>query len=206
MLEHRPLGLEGVDELLIEDMTMLGKHQHDLSRLPDGRGWLLVELGGDTKDEADDKARALQRDLERAGGGLRGVKIYDDKQGEEHVWGVREAGLGATAFLPGQPDTHEGWEDSAVPPERLGDYLRALTELTGRYGYRSALYGHYGQGCVHARFNFDLVTSRGHRERSAASSTRRPTSSSRSAARSPASTATVSRAPSCCRRCSATSS
>ena len=161
VLEHRPLGLEGVDELLIEDMTMLGKHQHDLSRLPDGRGWLLVELGGDTKDEADDKARALQRDLERAGGGLRGVKIYDDKQGEEHVWGVREAGLGATAFLPGQPDTHEGWEDSAVPPERLGEYLRALTELTGRYGFRSALYGHYGQGCVHARFNFDLVTSEG---------------------------------------------
>ncbi len=161
VLEHRPLGLEGVDELLIEDMTMLGKHQHDLSELPDGRGWLLVELGGETKEEADDKARALQRDLERAGGGLRGVKIYDDEQSEQHVWGVREAGLGATAFLPGQPDTHEGWEDSAVPPERLGEYLRALTELTGRYGYRSALYGHYGQGCVHARFNFDLVTTEG---------------------------------------------
>ncbi len=74
---------------------------------------------------------------------------------------MREAGLGATAFLPGRPDTYEGWEDSAVPPERLGDYLRALRRLTSRYGYESALYGHYGQGCVHARWNFDLVTREG---------------------------------------------
>jgi len=161
VLEHRPLGLEGVDELLIEDMTMLGKHRHDLSLLPDGRGWLLVELGGDTKEEADEKARALKRDLEKKRGGLRGVKIYDDPESEEHVWGVREAGLGATAFLPGKPDTHEGWEDSAVPPERLGEYLRELKKLTDRYGYESALYGHYGQGCVHARYNFDLVTREG---------------------------------------------
>jgi Fe-S oxidoreductase len=74
---------------------------------------------------------------------------------------VREAGLGATAFIPGQADTYEGWEDSAVPPERLGDYLRALKELAGRYDYRSALYGHYGQGCVHARWNFDLTSVEG---------------------------------------------
>ena len=161
VLEHEPLGLEGVDEQLIEDMTMLGKHQHDLSLLPDGRGWLLVELGGDTKEEADEKARALEHDLKRKRGGLRGVKIYDDPESEEHVWGVREAGLGATAFLPGKPDTHEGWEDSAVPPERLGEYLRKLKKLTDRYGYDSALYGHYGQGCVHARYNFDLVTREG---------------------------------------------
>ncbi len=161
VLEHRPLGLEGVDDVLIEDMTMLGKHRHDLSLLPDGRGWLLVELGGETKNEADEKARALGRDLERKSSGLRGVKLYDDRDSEEHVWGVREAGLGATAFIPGKADTHEGWEDSAVPPERLGEYLRLLAKLAQRYGYESALYGHYGQGCVHARWNFDLVTKAG---------------------------------------------
>jgi FAD/FMN-containing dehydrogenase/Fe-S oxidoreductase len=160
VLEHRPLGLEGVDETLIDDMTLLGKHRHDLSLLPDGRGWLLVEVGGETKDEADQRGREIMRALERAGG-LHGVKLYDDPESVQHVWEVREAGLGATAFLPGRPDTYEGWEDSAVPPERLGDYLRALGELTGRYGYESALYGHYGQGCVHARWNFDLVTKQG---------------------------------------------
>jgi FAD/FMN-containing dehydrogenase/Fe-S oxidoreductase len=161
VLEHRPLGLEGVDDQLVEDMTLLGQHQHDLSQLPEGRGWLVIEVGGDSKDEADEKGRAIIADLERSGGGLRGTKLYDDPEGEQHIWEVREAGLGATAFLPGKPDTHEGWEDSAVPPERLGEYLRRLKELTGRYGYESALYGHYGQGCVHARFNFDLESAEG---------------------------------------------
>jgi FAD/FMN-containing dehydrogenase/Fe-S oxidoreductase len=161
VLEHKPLGLEGIDRTLIEDMTAVGQHEHDLSLLPDGHGWLLIETGGETKEEADDRGREIMDALDRAGGGLRGLKLYDDPESEHHVWEVREAGLGATAFIPGKPDTYEGWEDSAVPPERLGDYLRALGELTSRYGYESALYGHYGQGCVHARWNFDLVTREG---------------------------------------------
>jgi FAD/FMN-containing dehydrogenase/Fe-S oxidoreductase len=161
VLEHRPLGLEGVDETLIECMTMLGKHKRDLTLLPDGRGWLLVEFGGETKQEADDKARALMAELKPGNGGLTGMKLYDDPRAERHVWAVREAGLGATAFIPGKPDTYEGWEDSAVPPERLGDYLRALGPLADKYGYQSALYGHFGQGCIHARWNFDLETTEG---------------------------------------------
>ncbi|MFL5911812.1 MAG: FAD-binding and (Fe-S)-binding domain-containing protein [Gaiellaceae bacterium] len=158
---HEPDAIEGVDDTLIDDMTAIGQHKHDLSLMPDGHGWLLVEFGGDTKDEADDKARALMRDLEREGHPHSAMKLYDDPDSEQHVWDVREAGLGATAFIPGKEDTHEGWEDSAVPPERLGEYLRRLDELGRKYEYESALYGHYGQGCVHARWNFDLMTRAG---------------------------------------------
>ena len=161
VLEHKPLGLEGVDETLITDMTMLGKHREDLSKLPEGRGWLLVEFGGETKEEADEKARKLMTDLKKSKQPPKGMKLYDDPAAEEHVWKVREAGLGATAFIPGKPDTYEGWEDSAVLPERIGDYIRELGKLTGKYGYESAIYGHYGQGCVHARWNFDLKTKAG---------------------------------------------
>ena len=159
--EHRPISIEGMDATLIDDMTLLGIHDHERSMLPDGRGWLLVEFGGETKDEADEKARALMRDLEKDGQPPSGMKLYDDPSSEQHIWEVREAGLGATAFVPGKADTHEGWEDSAVPPERLGEYLRRLSKLADEYGYESSLYGHYGQGCVHARWNFDLVTKPG---------------------------------------------
>ena len=172
--------------------------------LPDGRGWLLVEFGGETKEEADEKARALMRDAREATAAADGDEALRRPTGEQHVWEVREAGLGATAFIPGKPDTYEGWEDSAVPPERLGEYLRELAKLAERYGYESALYGHYGQGCVHARWNFDLVTTRGHREVPALPRRGGRPRALSSAARSRASTATASRAPSCCRRCSAT--
>jgi FAD/FMN-containing dehydrogenase/Fe-S oxidoreductase len=164
VLEHEPTGLEGVDDVLIKDMTMVGLHAENLSQLPDGHGFLLVELGGETKEEADDKGRKLIAALEKGAGGPRDAKLYDDPVQEEHVWKVREAGLGATAFIPGKPDTYEGWEDSAVPPERLGEYLRELRKLAGEYGYESALYGHYGQGCVHARWNFDLTSELGIRK------------------------------------------
>ena len=76
------------------------------------------------------------------------------------VWYVRESALGAVVFVPGEPDRHEGWEDSAVPPEKLGDYLRAIKKLMDEYGYSTPLYGHYGQGCVHMRVNFDYRSER----------------------------------------------
>jgi FAD/FMN-containing dehydrogenase/Fe-S oxidoreductase len=159
--EHKPISIEGMDATLIEDMTLLGIHRRERSMLPDGGGWLLVEFGGDSKEESDEKARALMRDLEKDGRPQSDMKLYDDPAGEQHLWEVREAGLGASAFIPGKADTYEGWEDSAVPPENLGDYLRRLSKLAERYEYESSLYGHYGQGCVHARWNFDLVTKPG---------------------------------------------
>ena len=113
------------------------------------------------EEEADAKANSLLEEVRSEGKHFLGWTLYDDKEAEDHVWAVREAGLGATAFIPGKEDTYEGWEDSAVPPERVGEYIRELRKLAGSYGYESALYGHYGQGCIHARWNFDLKTKPG---------------------------------------------
>jgi Fe-S oxidoreductase len=77
------------------------------------------------------------------------------------VWKVRESALGATVFVPGAPLGWEGWEDSAVPPEKLGDYLRDLFRLIGHYGYKTPIYGHFGQGCIHLRITFDPKTTEG---------------------------------------------
>jgi len=161
VLEHKPTGLEGMDHVLIEDMKAVGMHPQDVELVPEGQGWLVVEFGGDTKDEADAKAHDLIAELKKGDNPPEGIKLYDDPEQEQHLWNVREAGLGATAFIPGKPDTYEGWEDSAVPPAQLGTYLRRLRKLAKKYDYDSALYGHYGQGCVHARWNFDLRSTPG---------------------------------------------
>jgi len=164
VLEHKPTGLEGLDHVLVEDMKAVGMHPEDVDLMPEGQGWLVVEFGGEDKDEADGKAHDLIRELKKSSNPPEGVKLFDDPEQEQHVWDVREAGLGATAFIPGKPDTYEGWEDSAVPPAQLGTYLRRLRGLAKKYDYDSALYGHYGQGCVHARWNFDLASAPGIRK------------------------------------------
>ncbi|HAM02132.1 MAG TPA: FAD-binding oxidoreductase [Acidimicrobiaceae bacterium] len=160
---HRPVALEGFDAHLIEDNRKLGVHLGELEMLPDGEGWLMAEFGGETKDESDHKAERFMAAMRKAKG-YRGEKLYDDEDAEERIWQVRESGLGATAFVPGSPDTYEGWEDSAVPPENLPSYLRGLRELFDKYEYGCALYGHFGQGCVHTRIDWDPHTADGVRK------------------------------------------
>jgi FAD/FMN-containing dehydrogenase/Fe-S oxidoreductase len=158
---HQPEQLEGVDGRLISFERDRRMNTEALDLLPGGDAWLMVIFGGDSPEDADGKARALLRDL--AGTEHEPtVKFYDDPAHEPELADVREVALGATAKVPGQPDTWEGWEDSAVPPERLGDYLRDLQKLYDEFGYSgAALYGHFGQGCVHTRIAFDLVTADG---------------------------------------------
>jgi Fe-S oxidoreductase len=89
------------------------------------------------------------------------MHLFDDPAEEKKLWEIRESGLGATAFVPGEPDGAPGWEDSAVPPDKVGEYLKDLRKLFTKYGYHPSLYGHFGQGCVHCRVGFDMVTEEG---------------------------------------------
>ncbi|GAA5165536.1 MULTISPECIES: enolase C-terminal domain-like protein [Amycolatopsis] len=161
ILPHEPIALEGLDAKLIRDERIKHLNPRALRELPEGKAFLMVQFGGDTTDEADERAHrmlAALHDTEHDPA----VSFLDDPDREHELWQVREAGLGATAHVPDRPDTFEGWEDSAVPPERLGDYLRRLQRLYEEFGYASdtgpALYGHFGQGCVHTRIPFDLYT------------------------------------------------
>jgi FAD/FMN-containing dehydrogenase/Fe-S oxidoreductase len=160
VLEHDPAALEGMDDQL----TKLEHAQHlaegALDRLPEGKGWLLAQFNGDDQDQAQNKAREMMDDLRRHAGARTELLIDEDDQ--ERVWKARESGLGATAHPPHQHDTHPGWEDSAVPPDRVGDYIRDFQKMVDRYGYTgSALYGHFGQGCIHTRIPFELRTAPG---------------------------------------------
>jgi Fe-S oxidoreductase len=91
------------------------------------------------------------------------VRRYSDLDARR-VWRVRESALGATVFVPGEKHGWEGWEDSAVPPEQLGSYLREIYRLLNHYGYTTPMYGHFGQGCVHLRITFDLESAEGIRK------------------------------------------
>ncbi|WP_331272043.1 FAD-binding and (Fe-S)-binding domain-containing protein [Motilibacter aurantiacus] len=150
--EHHPIALEGFDAELIELQREKQLAPDVLGALPPGGAYLLAQFTGDSRESAVTRAEALAAQLP----GTPSVVLSEPAlQGQ--LWQIRESGLGATAHVPGRPDTHPGWEDSAVAPERLADYLRDLKALLDASGYaQHSLYGHFGHGCVHARIPFDL--------------------------------------------------
>ena len=152
LLEARPDAIEGFDGKLYDAVRETGAGHGGLKAFPEGRGFLIVEAGGESRVEAEAKVRRI---VEAADTGAR-TRIVSDPHEQQHIWEAREASLGATAFVRGQPEHWPGWEDSAVPPDRLGAYLRDLERLFAEHGYAAALYGHFGDGVTHCRINFDF--------------------------------------------------
>jgi Fe-S oxidoreductase len=162
VLQYKPIGLEGFDGLMVDYMLRKQLAVDDVLLLPEGRGFLLCEFGADSAEEADRMAETFTQ----AGlsfGKTCTVRRYSDADARR-VWRVRESALGATVFVPGEKHGWEGWEDSAVPPDQLGSYLRAIYRLLNEYGYTTPMYGHFGQGCVHLRITFDLESAEGIRK------------------------------------------
>lgn len=161
--EHRPVACEGIDELLISFMKKKGLHPQDVDLLPEGGGFLLVEFGADDKEEADAQAHRFVEACKQLDEPPT-TKVFAETWEAKKLWQVREAGLGATAHVPGMRETHPGWEDAAVPPEQVGSYLRDFHSLLAEFDYQASLYGHFGQGCVHCRIDFILDTAEGVRQ------------------------------------------
>jgi FAD/FMN-containing dehydrogenase/Fe-S oxidoreductase len=157
-----PMGLEAVDELLRRSIEEKHINEAGLVELPKGNAWLLLEFGADSERELK---HVIDKNLVKI---KRHLKLPDDqihvilkKEDQELVWKVRESGLGVTARMSDNSSTWPGWEDAAVPPEKIGGYIRDFKKLLTHYGYKASLYGHFGQGCVHCSINFDLQTHEG---------------------------------------------
>jgi FAD/FMN-containing dehydrogenase/Fe-S oxidoreductase len=159
LLAHRPEALEGFDENLPEFART--KLMPGVRFLPAGRAFLLVELGGESPDEARERAERVIAQA-RALPECTGTAYIADAREQAAVWQIRESGLGSSAFIPGRPRSWPGAEDSAVPPANLGAFLRGFDRILSSRSLKVATYyGHFGEGCVHARVNFDLMTAAG---------------------------------------------
>ena len=133
--QYKPIGLEGFDGLVVDYMLRKRLAVDDVLLLPEGRGFLLCEFGADSAEEADRIAETFSQAALSFGKSC-SVRGYTSAEAKR-VWHVRESALGATVFVPGEKHGWEGWEDSAVPPEQLGSYLRELYQLLERYEYKT---------------------------------------------------------------------
>jgi FAD/FMN-containing dehydrogenase/Fe-S oxidoreductase len=150
LLAHRPLAIEGIDARLVD---VLKRHSGAgaVPELPAGGGWLLVEVGGENAAEADYRARQLV-----TSSGTSAVRIYPAGPAATALWRIREDGAGLAGRTPAGNQAWPGWEDAAVPPERLGAYMREFEALMANYGVEGLPYGHFGDGCIHVRIDIPL--------------------------------------------------
>src|SRR5712672_2759532 len=160
ILEFGPIGLEGFEGSIVEGLRK--KRAPNLELMPPGGGYLLVEFGADDAGEASRSAAQLVDRLKSVSAPP-SIRTYTASEAKA-VWQIREAGPRAAAFAPGAPAEWEGWDDAAVPPEKLGGYLRDIRRLMNEYGYHGAFYGHFGHGCIHMRVTFDLESESGIRK------------------------------------------
>ena len=161
LLEFAPTAVEGLDAGIISLVRgrpgrSAGEEARALAELPTEGGLLMVELGGVTPAEATDAARQVV-----AAAGARSALTAADRGQAAAIWRVREDGAGLVARPAGGRAHHAGWEDAAVPPERLGHYLRGFDTLLAEHGLHGLPYGHFGDGCVHVRLDFDFAASDG---------------------------------------------
>lgn len=153
LLAHGPLAIEGMDSRLV-DVVRRVRGAAAVPPLPEGGGWLMVEVGGDSLDEALGRARALAADA-----GTRAVGLFPPGPEAAAMWRIREDGAGLGGRTPSGEQAWPGFEDSAVPPERLGAYLRDLEALMATHRVDGLAYGHFGDGCVHLRLDVPLESS-----------------------------------------------
>lgn len=161
LLGHDPLTVEGLNDRLVAGLERLGRRSR--VPLPEGGAWLLVELAG-----ADERDAAAAGD--RLLGSLAGADrpqdalVVTDPAHKRALWRIREEGAGLTSRTRTGAEAWSGWEDAAVPPEHLGSYLREFHRLMERRGRDGVVYGHFGEGCLHVRIDFELTRARGRAE------------------------------------------
>ena len=163
LLTHSPLAVEGMDRRLV-DVVRAHKGPGAVPALPEGEGWLLVEVGapGEDINTSLERARALCADSAAID-----TVVYPPGAQASALWRIRADGAGLGGRTPpdgaggGDQQAWPGFEDAAVPPENLGAYLRDFTALMEEFDIDGLLYGHFGDGCVHVRLAMPLDTPEG---------------------------------------------
>lgn len=160
LLPSGPLTVESINAELVDRLPESVRNAALAAGLPTGRMWLLVDVGGQDSTLARATAVAMLDAIRDAG--LPGTgSVITDAAARAVLWRCRRDGTGLATRRADGREAWAGWEDAAVPPARLGEYLTELDELMARFGYAGASYGHFGEGCMHMRIDFDLLSAAG---------------------------------------------
>ncbi|MEN6521025.1 MAG: FAD-binding and (Fe-S)-binding domain-containing protein [Armatimonadota bacterium] len=161
LLQTNTRALEMIDYRLLEMARQSPEHKDKMSMVDHAtQGVLILEFSCDEEDQIRSDMEALKKLSKDLPGSPKCLTVTDDAA-QEAVWQVREAGLGLLSRRVGEIKSVEFVEDTAIPPDRLGEYVRRAERIFAKNGTRSAIYGHAGQGCLHIRLDMTLKTAEG---------------------------------------------
>lgn len=162
LMPFKPIAMEGLDWNIIGGLNDRNLKQQEVALLPEGRAWLLVELSASSEGALDEHCNSFVYAMKDSLLVQSVIQITNPND-VTAIWSIREQGASATSMSlnPADSDPIVGWEDTAVDPLQLGNYLREFQALVDRFGYTTSLYGHFGDGCIHARITFDTRTKEG---------------------------------------------
>ncbi|HKJ11038.1 MAG TPA: FAD-binding and (Fe-S)-binding domain-containing protein [Ornithinimicrobium sp.] len=163
VLPHGPLTIESINATLVDRLPHEVRRAAQAAGLPEGSVWLLVEVPGEAASEAAARAEEVAAQVRDGIAGAT-ASVVSDPGAKAVLWRCRKDGTGLATRRADGAEAWCGWEDAAVPPARLADYLEGLDELLAKYGYSGASYGHFGEGCMHMRIDFDFLTESGRRD------------------------------------------
>lgn len=150
IMAHAPHAVEGLDARLV-DRIRLAKGAQAIPDLPPGAGWLFIEVGADTEDQAREILANIRRDA-----GTDAMRVIEDPREAARLWAIRADGAGLAGRSAENKEAWPGWEDAAVPPAQLGAYLREFDQLMDSHGVTGQPFGHFGDGCIHVRLDIPL--------------------------------------------------
>lgn len=150
VLLAKPTACEGIDSRIV-DVVRERRGPQAVPDLPAGRAWLFVEIAGESLDDVSTRARQVVGDS-----GAIDARVVTDAAQKAALWRIRADGAGLAGRSPAGLPAHAGWEDAAVPPDRLGDYLRDFDVLMDDFNVSGLPYGHFGDGCMHVRIDLPL--------------------------------------------------
>ncbi len=161
MLPFKPIAMEGLDWAIVGGLIDRNLKQDEIALLPEGKAWMIVELSANSNETLAQRHAEFTKTMQEHPGVRSCIDVTPANA--RKVWSIREQGASATALStdPNEPDPVVGWEDTAVDPLQMGDYLREFQALVDKYRYKTCLYGHFGDGCIHARITFDTRSKQG---------------------------------------------
>jgi FAD/FMN-containing dehydrogenase/Fe-S oxidoreductase len=165
ILAHQPSAVEVMDKSILDNTRQnLALDQARRGFIQGDPGAILcVEFYADRKEDLPPRLTALETSLRSQNLGYF-YHSETDPAAQARIWNVRESALGLSMAMKQDAKSISFVEDTAVAPEKLGEFIGRFLQLIERHETTAGVYAHASVGCLHVRPVINMKTEDGVRK------------------------------------------